>query len=520
MFSPTSFVPPSQNMYPAVCWVPRGASKAVPDKLEITSEEIELLKKQSFKDQDQINEIDEEEDEDEDGNDEENIESQWRKDKKTKSSDDIEIDENEDGEEADGKKKKKKRKAGHRGGGKVNLNFDTMFDGYEDDDPEGLEEFGLKGLSNDLRVDDPFMSFNEDEELEMEELEDIMIKESDLILLAAKTEEDDFSTLEAFLYEDEAENRYVHHDFMLSTFPLCLEWLDFNPINSGKGSFVAIGTFEPEIEIWNLDVIDPVGPVASLGGHDIVIAATKKKGIISQKKKKVKVLRDGSHTDSVLSLSWNKFQRNILASGSADCTAKLWDISTETALHTFTHHADKIQCIEWNPQEASVILTGSFDRSVSAIDVRTPTAIATWKTGIDSDVESLCWNPHNPSQFLVGTEGGNVLCYDGMKPGSDPMWRLDAHSPKGATCISYNPAAPTLLTTASVDKKLKFWEIDPATGPKLLYIHSMEKTKIFSMQYNKDMPKLLALGTKKDAHILDITQFTAIKNQFAAELLC
>ena len=34
-----------------------------------------------------------------------------------------------------------------------------------------------------------------------------------------------------------------------------------------KGNYVAVGTFLPEIEIWNLDIIDVMQPAVVLGGH-------------------------------------------------------------------------------------------------------------------------------------------------------------------------------------------------------------------------------------------------------------
>ena len=94
---------------------------------------------------------------------------------------------------------------------------------------------------------------------------------SDLLILAARNDED-VSSLEVWLYEEadskgEA-NIYVHHEIMLPAFPLSLAWLDCNPRGSSDqaGNFVAVGTFMPEIEIWNLDMIDSVEPAATLGG--------------------------------------------------------------------------------------------------------------------------------------------------------------------------------------------------------------------------------------------------------------
>ena len=55
------------------------------------------------------------------------------------------------------------------------------------------------------------------------------------------------------------------------------------------GNVIAIGTFEPEIELWDLDVLEPLQPLITLGGKD----------------EKGKFLKD-SHHQAVLSLSWNK----------------------------------------------------------------------------------------------------------------------------------------------------------------------------------------------------------------------
>jgi periodic tryptophan protein 1 len=116
------------------------------------------------------------------------------------------------------------------------------------------------------------------------------------MLLSAKTE-DDISHLEIYVFEPAQDNLYVHHDIMLPSFPLCLEWLDFHCGTklgqATNGNYVAIGTFDPDIEIWNLDTIDVMFPETILGHTD-------------KSKKRSKKVNDNYHVDAIMDLSWNK----------------------------------------------------------------------------------------------------------------------------------------------------------------------------------------------------------------------
>lgn len=50
---------------------------------------------------------------------------------------------------------------------------------------------------------------------------------------------------------------------MLNSFPIALEWLccDFNTGENNtipRANFGIVGMMSPEIEIWNLDILEPV----------------------------------------------------------------------------------------------------------------------------------------------------------------------------------------------------------------------------------------------------------------------
>jgi periodic tryptophan protein 1 len=57
-----------------------------------------------------------------------------------------------------------------------------------------------------------------------EEKEDYTIRKTDSIIVAA-TVEYDHSNLEIYIYEHDKANLYVHHEIILSSYPLCIEWL-------------------------------------------------------------------------------------------------------------------------------------------------------------------------------------------------------------------------------------------------------------------------------------------------------
>lgn len=161
----------------------------------------------------------------------------------------------------------------------------------DDDDAEGSSArifgSGPPGMafyrSNAL---DPYITEpgNEDDD---SEADDYAYKPEDLLILAAKNE-DDVSHLEIWIYEEAdangPSNMYVHHDIMLPAFPLAVAWLDCDPLGKrSTANLAAVGTMSPGIEIWDLDVVDSVEPIAVLGGE--VVEAPQE----GEKKKKKKV---------------------------------------------------------------------------------------------------------------------------------------------------------------------------------------------------------------------------------------
>jgi periodic tryptophan protein 1 len=81
-------------------------------------------------------------------------------------------------------------------------------------------------------------------------------------------------------------------------------------------------------------------------------------------------LAENTHTDAVMCLSLNPFQREYLLSGSADNTVRVWDLDELACKATYTLHTDKVQAVRWNKVNESTFLSGGYDGLLNLCDVR------------------------------------------------------------------------------------------------------------------------------------------------------
>ncbi|EIE87420.1 hypothetical protein G6F46_007221 [Rhizopus delemar] len=388
-------------------------------------------------------------------------------------------------------------------------------DNYDDEVKASSKKVGIFSNIKDLAYynndeEDPYVTLDQDMDAD-EEQKELEILPTDNMLLAAKTE-DDISQLEVYVFEESQDNIYVHHDIMLPSFPLCLEWLDFhtsegkiNPESSGN--YAAVGTFDPDIEIWDLDTIDVMYPETILGHTD-------------KSKKRSKKPNANYHVDAIMDLAWNKNHRNFLLSSSADGTIKLWDLATSKCVQNYTHHTDKVQSVAWHPTETTVFISGSYDRTVCVLDARSPDQVTRWK--VSSDVESIRWDPHNPSNFYVALENGVVQYFDVRQAengkGGKPLFTLQAHD-DAVSAFDINPLVPNCIATGSGDKFIKLWNTNQ-NKPSMVTSRNFELGRIFSAQFCPDSPFQLAIaGSNGKMHVWDMSSNAGVRQAFQHQAL-
>ena len=321
---------------------------------------------------------------------------------------------------------------------------------------------------------------------------------------------------------------------MLPAVPLCVEWINV-PVGKvsesrSEGNFVAIGTMNPEIEIWDLDVVDSMYPNTILGQEpeeqkpetqENGNSESKSEKKTPKKKKRKAKANDEYHVDAILALAANRHHRNLLASASADKTVKLWDLKTGKCAKSYTMHSDKVCALDWHPAESTMLLSGSYDRTVIATDMRAPDAVAP-KWVVEADVEKVRWDIHDRNFFYVTTEAGTVHYFDARiipashdKP-SKSTWTLQAHD-GAVSAFDISPSVPGLLATGSDDKRVKIWNVEK-NKPSMVVSRDLDVGRIFATQFAPDAEvafRLSVAGSRGRLQVWDISTNPSVRKVFA-----
>lgn len=457
------------NFIPCITWVRRGVAKPDPERVKLTTEELSTVIKQTQKN---IKEL-----EGEDGGD---------GDKENNDTPSIKETTSEKGEKTE-----------------EEIALEYGLDDYDNEEEGG--EAPLLGLG-DLTAfadpsEDPYLSAMDRElgEEDEEDLEDFKIRGTDNMIVVGHVEGDS-STLEVYVYNDVEDALYVHHDILLPSFPLALEWLPFDPESDTRGNLVAVGSMNPIIEVWDLDLVDCLEPAFRLG----------------KKPKKKKGIPRVGHKDAVLALSWNSNCEHVLASGSVDTTVMLWDLNSQSVASQLPGHQEKVQSLQFHPREAQTLLTGCCDSKVRLYDCRAPNTHNSWT--LPGEVERVIWDHFNPTHCLASTEAGTLHYIDIRNP--TPLWTLSAHS-EAVTGLSLSPHCPGTVTTVSQDRTMKVWDISESQ-PSFVFERDLNLGTLHTVQACPDAPFVVCMGGDKQSDnfkVLDLRESQLVRKRFGQRKL-
>lgn len=128
------------------------------------------------------------------------------------------------------------------------------------------------------------------------------------------------------------------------------------------------------------------------------------------------------HKAEVNSVAFNLHDVNILASGSSDKTAGLWDVRVmDKRLHSFEYHQDQVFNVAWAPHCSNILATSSADRRLCLWNLNAigqeqeaddaedgPPEMLFLHAGHTDKIVDIAWNANDP-WVIASVADDNVL---------------------------------------------------------------------------------------------------------------
>lgn len=174
------------------------------------------------------------------------------------------------------------------------------------------------------------------------------------------------------------------------------------------------------------------------------------------------------HGQPILAARFSPASSSMLATGSGDKTARVWDCMTGTPKHTLAGHEGWVLCVEWSA-DGKRLATGSMDKAVRVWDPETGKAVGKGPLkGHAKWVTSLAWEPYHLWQ------DGSPRLASASKDATVRIWFVNTggiqHVLSGhkdsVTCVKWGGTGR--IYTAGHDKTVKMWDSDKGT-----LIHSL-----------------------------------------------
>uniref|UniRef100_A0A7S1LKT8 Guanine nucleotide-binding protein subunit beta-like protein n=1 Tax=Neobodo designis TaxID=312471 RepID=A0A7S1LKT8_NEODS len=158
-----------------------------------------------------------------------------------------------------------------------------------------------------------------------------------------------------------------------------------------------------------------------------------------------------AHTDTITQLTFSP-DGAMLASGSMDCTVKLWDTTTYSLLHTLEDLAGEVEFLLWHPS-SKVLLGGGADAQCLLWNVAKG-AVAQYFVGHRGPVTCGAW-AMDVKKVLTGSNDGTLMLFNPKTGECDAAISKDLSTVKaGVTCVAAANKAADLFVAGCEDGSL------------------------------------------------------------------
>jgi len=159
---------------------------------------------------------------------------------------------------------------------------------------------------------------------------------------------------------------------------------------------------------------------------------------------------------------------DVFATASGDCSVKVWDARTRFSSATLAAHGFEVLAVDWNKYNDALIATGSVDKTARVWDLRQPAAPLLTLAGHGFAVRRVRWSPFAAEVLYTSSYDMTVAAWNtgAAAGGGPPLMRRWEHHTEFAVGLDASSLVDGLLASAGWDETVHIWHAsgDPRAG--------------------------------------------------------
>lgn len=223
------------------------------------------------------------------------------------------------------------------------------------------------------------------------------------------------------------------------------------------------------------------------------------------------------HTENGYGLSWNRFSKGTLLTGSDDTTVAIWDINHASAPKTVVKDSeDIVNDVAWqNVNNEHLFGVASEDKNFYFYDLRSGTSPSLKHDIHENPINSLVFSPKSQYLFATGSSDKTIVLSD-LRYIKKRLHTLIGHS-EAVTSLHWSPFDDRVLASSGGDRRAILWDMskigeeqsqeDAEDGaPELLFMHGGHTSGINDFAWSSNHEWMLA--SVSDDNIVQVWQPT------------
>ncbi|GAM20889.1 hypothetical protein SAMD00019534_040640, partial [Acytostelium subglobosum LB1] len=218
------------------------------------------------------------------------------------------------------------------------------------------------------------------------------------------------------------------------------------------------------------------------------------------------------HTDAITCFEFSPFNDRVIATGSRDCTARLWHIDDELDMQpntwvepllTLPKQAKRFTGLYFHPSVDSLLVSATTDYAVDLWDLTQEGRVIQRVTGASDTVMSLSWNTWSGgNQFVTSSKDKKLRIYDPRDASGVPVHEIMAHEgAQGFKTVWVDGNGLDLICTVGVNKsaqrQMYLWDTRNLVGRPPI-THNITSDSSSLNPYYDYANNLIYLGGKGD----------------------